>query len=192
MLTLDEDQIEKSGLKHVLPKRRPTKGGGKARKLKLSTKNSLQPETNNQAQWEWPGVKLSDGDKRNIFAHVVMCLVQVFCETQTYSWRGRIYCQVTGLPIGPRGTSAVARTVMNMLDRKFKALMSNWRLEMTLLIRFIDDVRAMLKGLKCGLTVGRNGRLMICEEKKRIDLEDENPVLKRGNEQDSSWDSFHF
>ena len=44
--------------------------------------------------------------------------VKIFCETQTYSWRGEFYVQEDGLPIGPRGTSAVARVVMNFFDRK--------------------------------------------------------------------------
>ena len=52
----DEKQMKESGLKPILPKRRPTGGGGKPRKLKISTKNSLQPKTNDQTQLEWPAV----------------------------------------------------------------------------------------------------------------------------------------
>ena len=80
-LCLDKEQIEKEGLRGLFPKRRPTAKGGKTRNLKLTTANSMGPRVNDQTKWCWPRVNLSHRDKGKISGMVVVCLVQIFCET---------------------------------------------------------------------------------------------------------------
>ena len=91
VLTMDENQIQESGLRKVLPRRRKTKDGKKGRKLGLTATNSLQPTTNDTSQWDWPKVNLTAGERREIFARVVEGFTAIFCETQCYTWRGKIY-----------------------------------------------------------------------------------------------------
>ena len=127
-----------AGLRGILPRRRQFKGGKKTRKLKLTTANTLAPEVNNQDQWSWPKVSLTKSDKKKIFSMVMACMVQIFCETQVYSWRGKLYKQVKGLPIGPRATSCIARIVMNALDEMVENKLEKLNIELDLFIRYMD------------------------------------------------------
>ena len=90
-LCMENDETEKAGLRGLLPRRRPGKDGKKTRRLKLTTENSLRPKVNDKSQWIWPSVNLSKLDKQKIFAMVVAWMVQIFCETQVYTWRGRFF-----------------------------------------------------------------------------------------------------
>ena len=88
MLTMDEDELRKSKLNRIMPRRRK-KPGQRIEKLALTTANSLEPSTNDQTQWVWPDVVITKEEKKEVFARVVEQFVQIFCETQTYTWRGR-------------------------------------------------------------------------------------------------------
>ena len=88
----------------------------------------------------------------------------------TYTWGGKYYRQVKGLPIGPRATSAIAKVVMNMFDRKFRLSMDTLRLGMKLYFRYIDDIRSIKLGAKFA-----NGKLEIDQEQKEEDLREKNP-----------------
>ena len=76
-------------------------------------------------------------------------LVQVFCETQAYLWRGKFFRQEVGFPIGPRGTSGIARVVMNCFNRDG----IRWGISMDLHIRYIDDVRVMMREMLLGARI---------------------------------------
>ena len=117
MLMWTKEEVEGSSIKKYLPTRRVTPGK-RTGKLGLTTSNSLSAAPNDQSQWVWPKVKITDKVRREIFSLVVEQLVRLFCDTQTYTWRGRFYVQRKGLPIGPRATSAIARVVMNFLDSR--------------------------------------------------------------------------
>ena len=74
--------------------------------------------------------------------------MKIFGTTLTYTWRGRIYVQRKGQPIGPRATSAIARVVMNCLDAMFLKKMEGWNLEMVLKMRYIDDVNVIIRSIR--------------------------------------------
>ena len=103
--------------------------------------------------------------------------VELFCDTQTYTWRGNFYLQKNGLPIGPRATSGIARIVMNHFDRKLLARLRVLRLETRLLVRYIDDVRSVMERIVPG-TVIRGDRLEICQDQLAIDLKLEDPEVE--------------
>ena len=90
MLVWTEEQARASGLDGYLPRRRVLPGR-RVGKLGITTSNSLKAETNNVDQWIWPEVKVNKRIKKKIFALVVEQLVKLFCNTQTYTWRGRFY-----------------------------------------------------------------------------------------------------
>ena len=89
-------------------------------------------------------------------------------------WRGSIYLQLKGMPIGPRGTSGVSRVVMNYFDRELIRSLSILRIEYDLLMRYIDDIRSVLRRIRCG-TVIRNNCLEIDEDQKALDEKLEDP-----------------
>ena len=127
VLTMTKAEVRKSGMTKILPKRRKVPGK-RIGTLGLTTENSFSPIPNNQDQWVWPSRRLTEGDRRKIFSRVVEMFVKIFCETQTYTWRGKFFLQMFGLPIGPRATSAIARIVMNIIDARFIDLMDMLRL----------------------------------------------------------------
>ena len=90
-------------------------------------------------------------EKKRIFAFVVERFVKLFCETQTYTWRGKFFLQLTGLPIGPRGTSAVARVTMNFLDALFISKLKELNIETLLKLRYIDDLRVIMRRILAGV-----------------------------------------
>ena len=152
VLTWSEEEVRKSWIKEYLPTRRKVPGK-KLGKLGLTTKNSLKAAPNDRSQWVWPEKRVPKKVQKEIFALVVEQFVRIFCTTQTYTWRGSTFLQTDGLPIGPRGTSAVARVTMNFLDRKFKLRLEVLRIETRLLVRYVDDVRVVLEGLRKGAMI---------------------------------------
>ena len=71
--------------------------GKRVGRLGLTTSNSLSVVPNDRSQWVWPDIWFPPGVRKEIFASVVEQVVKVFCETQTYSWRGN---RVTYRPMG--------------------------------------------------------------------------------------------
>ena len=176
VLTMDEKKIQESGLRRVLPRRKKTKDGKKGRKLGLTATNSLQPTTNDTSQWEWAKVNLTAEERREIFARVVEGFTAIFCETQCYTWRGKIYLQKKGLPIGPRATSSIARIVMNEVDQLVGEILEKLDIETELRVRYMDDIRTILRGMVCGATIV-GGKLVIDKDLKEQDLASETPAV---------------
>ena len=82
--------------------------------------------------------------------------------------------QVSGLPIGPRATSAIARIVMNKQDELMFKELARLGVRTELVVRYVDDVRQILEALAAG-TVIRDGHLTIDDEQTRVDEELEDP-----------------
>ena len=104
-------------------------------------------------------MRLTKKNKKEIFSKVVWKLVEIFCETQTYTWQGKFFRQEVGLPIGPRATSAIARIVMNWFDEKIGSRLKKFDLVTDLHIRYIDDIKVI------------TSKLTIIDEKLEIDNE---------------------
>ena len=60
-------------------------------------------------------------------------------------------------------TSAISRIVMNDFDAKFRDEMRRLKIEMLLHMRYIDDIRVVMRILKAGIVV-RNGKLEVDKE----------------------------
>ena len=105
------------------------------------------------------------------FARVVEQLVLTFCETQVYSWRGKVFRQLVGLPIGPRATSGIARIVMNKFDREVTMTLNQAGVEVDLNNRYIDDIRKLLRKMIPGATLV-NGRVVVDKLKEEQDNEE--------------------
>ena len=121
----------------------------------LTTENSFCPVPNDQTQWVWRTKKLTEEERKKVFAYVVERFVKIFCETQTYTWRGRHFLQLSGLPIGPRGTSAIARVTMNALDALFLEVLEKLEIELKLKINFL--LKAVFK-VNSNLSIQTLGR----------------------------------
>ena len=88
-----------------------------------------------------------------------------------------MFKQVKGLPIGPRATSGIARIVMNDLDELVGEALEKLRIELDLHIRYMDDIRMLLRRIIAG-TVLVDGRLKIDPEVARCDNESGSPEVE--------------
>ena len=85
-----------------------------------------------------------------------------------YNFGGRTYQQDGGGPIGLRGTCAVARLIMQIFYKKWGSLLKDLGVKTYEVVRYMDDIRAVLPPFKCGWRwVG--GKIQFC---KRWELED--------------------
>ena len=67
-----------------------------------------------------------------------------------------------------RLTCAIARIVMSKFDSMMTKRLSELRLKTNLLIRYMDDIRKLLRAIKSG-TVYKEGKLGYCREKDILD-----------------------
>ena len=167
VLTQSKEQVQEREVREYLPTRRKIPGKRTGR-LGLTTENSVNAVPNDQTQWKWPSKKMTEGARKKIFALVVEQLIKLFCESQTYTWRGQIYLQLVGLPIGPRATSAIARVVMNYFDMLLSRSLARLRIEILILARYVDDIRALLERIRRGMVL-KNGSLVYVQEQKELD-----------------------
>ena len=79
----------------------------------------------NEENWYFPGVDLTELEKRLIVATVVKIGVLIMMNTHVYTWNGESYLQSAGCPIWLRITFAVARVVMNEWDARWLNMCKN-------------------------------------------------------------------
>ena len=91
-----------------------------------------------------------------ILSRVVEQFMKIFCQTQVYTWRELCYRQLKGLPIGPRATSAIARVVMNKLDKGLCNRLEELQSVTEMIVRYIDNIR-ILRRLVAVVVIGKEG-----------------------------------
>ena len=84
-------------------------------------------------------------------------------NTHVYSFDGKIFIQKEGGPIGLRSTCAVARVVMNEWDARWLETLEANNIKLRKGERYMDDIRAILQGLKMGWRWWEGG-LYYCDE----------------------------
>ena len=89
--------------------------------------------------------------------------VETLFSTHVYTFKGLIYKQSDGGPIGLRSTCAIARVVMGRYTVKWKERMTTWNVVLELDALYVDDGRVALYGLRSGWRWFRGG-LWFCRE----------------------------
>ena len=79
-----------------------------------------------------------------------MLAVKCLFTTHLYTFGGEIFRQLFGGPIGLRGTCAVARLIMCLWDKMWKAVMLRAGVIIALYLRYMDDGRMVLHPVKAG------------------------------------------
>ena len=164
---MDEGERKSCSFRSYLPWRRKVEGK-RTGKLGLTTANSLAPKVNDQSQWVWPDVVVSEEAEKAIVVEALARMVGIFCGTQTYTFGGKTFLQKAGLPIGPRATCAIARIVMSTFDYNMTGRMEELGLKTALKTRYMDDIRKIMSAIRRG-TVYRNSKLTHCPEKEAAD-----------------------
>ena len=109
-----------SKLRRVLPARRFMRGSWPG----ITGGEALGPTTNGDKQWVFPNVEISDKEKRMIVGEVMRLSVEILFKTHCYSFKGKVFKQQDGGPIGLRSTCAIARVVMGRHSQKWRAAMA--------------------------------------------------------------------
>ena len=129
-----------SPLWRVLP-RRTSKGG---------VRPGVTASPDQEENWYFPEVELTELEKKMIMATVIKIGVIVMMNSHVYSFNGETFLQKAGGPIGLRSTCAVARVVMNEWDARWMKLVKANNVNIKKNNRYMDDIRAMLKALREG------------------------------------------
>ena len=135
-----------SKLGRILPTRRFKKGS----KPCVTGPVAMGPNVDDESQWDFPDIELTEAEKRLLLATVVEIGVKTVFRTHLYQFGGKIYHQQSGGPIGLRATGAIARIVMGEWDLKLKKMLAENQISTEEDSRYIDDVRTILHAIKKG------------------------------------------
>ena len=98
----------------------------------------------------FPDIELKDWERREILAEVIGLAVQAMFENHFYEFGGKKFHQAQGGPIGLRGTCAIARVILQLFDIKWKDRLREIKIITWLIMRYVDDSRAILPPIKAG------------------------------------------
>ena len=104
-------KIKIMGLSRVCPVRRHKFGPRPGVKGKEACKKDTTPEE--ESQWTYRTLDQSDLEKRRLIGAALEIAITTSFKQHIYTFRGEIYKQQMGDPIGSRLTMAVSRVVMN-------------------------------------------------------------------------------
>ena len=127
-----KEQSRASPLRRILPKRRGSRPGLKGAGLKGTTRGDLE-------QWEFLKVILTEEEKKLLIATMVELAKEAMFTYHFYGFGGRRFEHIEGGPIGLRGTCALARLIMQVVDRKWARLVEDAGLKIALYLRYMDD-----------------------------------------------------
>ena len=148
-----------SNLKRILPWRRHAHGSWPG----VTGAGPMGPSVNDEKQWEFPNVTLTEVEKKMVVGEVLRLAVEILFKTHMYSFRGSTFRQSDGGPIGLRATCAIARVVMGMHNKKWKKKMKDHNIQIEFEGFYVDDGRVVLYGLRAGWR-WTGGGLWYCKE----------------------------
>ena len=146
VLGRDEPWCRSSKLRRVLPWRRSKKGTRNG----LTGVGPLGADANDEKQWKFPPVELTELEKKMIMAEVMRLSIEIMYSTHIYSFGGRSYEQRKGGPIGLRSTCALSRVVTARWDCKWKERRQQSSINVEDDGRFVDDARVFMYSVRPG------------------------------------------
>ena len=160
-VTMEEEQIEKEGLRSVIPKRKVETG----RKIGVAYLNDKK----NADKWmdaESPG----DGQKKKMLGLVVAEGVRTCMANHVYCMGDRIFLQSEGGPIGLELTGAVSRPFMARWDRLYLERVQQAGGEMLMYERYVDDSNQLGKVPPAGARYDKQTRRIVVDPTQQEDV----------------------
>ena len=145
-LNSSESEVRFSGLRRILPWRRYRKGTRPG----VTGPGPTGPSTDDEEQWTFPRVELTEMVKTKLVATVVEIGVKTVFRTHVYQFGGRYYHQQRGGPIGLRATGAIAKIVMAEWDAQMLRILTDNDISYEMAVRYVDDIRMILRAIKRG------------------------------------------
>ena len=128
------------GLGHCVPYR-----------LIKSSANSLAASSNRELNnWKLDVDTPRDSDKQLLLAQMLKIGNLVAMETTCYSFGGHIFRQRGGAGIGLRSSACLAKVTISICDVDWSRIQTMWSFKSMLYVRYIDDCRVLLRGIKRG------------------------------------------
>ena len=124
---------------------------------------ALGPTNNGDKQWTFPNVEISDKEKRMIVGEIIYLGLEILFTTHCYSFKGKLFKQEDGGPIGLSNTYAIARFVLGRHSQKWRAAMAKNNVKIAFDRFYVDDGRIVMFSLRTGWRCCDNG-LWVCEE----------------------------
>ena len=112
-------------------------------------------------KWNWEGVKTpSKAQKTRMVAMTLVAVAKYVFENHLYKFKGQVYCQKTGGPIGDNSTCDAASIVMWIFTLGYKKALANLGiLQHTILLKiYVDDLNQVGLRLPYG-SIFRKGKL---------------------------------
>ena len=148
-----------SPLRRVLPDRRFAHGSWPG----VTGAGLLGPHSNDEDQWVFPNVELTELEKKTIMAEVMRLSVEVSFTTHVYPFKGAFFRQKDGGPIGLRSTCAIARVAMGSHSIQWRERMKENNVLVVVDGYYVDDGRVILCPLRPGWR-WHSGGLWFCRQ----------------------------
>ena len=129
----------------------PFRKSNKGVKPGMTSKGMTEKEGSEERQWIFPKKNPGEGLVREIISIVAEIAVRVLWENYAYDFGGNTYLQSTGGPIGQRPTMAASRLIMTDFFLKYRRILVEAGLEITLMKVYVDDGRHVTSLLKPGM-----------------------------------------
>ena len=129
-------------------------------------------------KWFFPRKNYTNKEEKVIASRVLELAVLVCMGTHAYSFCGHLYLQREGGPIGMRFTASLANLVMKMWDCYFTNLAIESGIKILLYVRYVDDCRVFLRGVKRGW-IWERGRVSFSDHEFENDGTSREHTIKR-------------
>ena len=129
-----------------------------------------------KSKWEYRTLEQTPGEQRLLIGAALEIAIEASFKLHLYSFKGRIYRQRRGGPIGSRLTMCVARVVMNSWGKLFRQRMEEIGITIYMETCYVDDLRYVLSLLNINIEWdSENNRWT----DKRVKCEEEPEKMKR-------------
>ena len=145
-LVRGKDWCMKSKLRRVLPSRSKKQGS----RPTITGEDPMGPSVNSEKQWDFPNVEISEKEKRMIVGEIMRMAVEILFKTHCYSFKGSVFRQVDGGPIGLRATCAIARVVMCMHNKKWRTIKAYNKISITFDGFYVYNRRIVIFSIRAG------------------------------------------
>ena len=168
--TLTKEEIEKEGLRHVVPKRKQETN----RKITVAYLNNRKNDRN----WSNPRAP-GHKQKKRMIGLALAVGIQACMESHVYRVGDRVFLQQEGGPIGLELTGAVSRAFMWRWDKLYLERVQEAGIKMPLYERYVDDSNQVAVAPEKGARYDRESRKIVIDENGAREDEQKDERLAR-------------
>ena len=158
------EQIKAEGIENLIPDR-VSKMGNRPGKTTTELTMLNDNNTTRETKWKTKAIPNNQTTIRKLCSLVLQLAVLNVFQEHCYTFDGIVYKQVSGCPIGLKLTGMVAQIIMDSWTRQFLMILDRAKLELHLLVKYVDDINIVLETVNPG-TVWDNKTMKIEHDNK--------------------------